>query len=337
MQVRAGLDVHADRVGAGARRSRRRSARARRSSGARRAAAWSRRFTASTTSGPDRDVRHEVAVHHVDVDPVGAGALDRRDLVGEAAEVGRQDRRRDHDACRRAHELRSSRAAKKPSVSWRCGQQRSTPSVADERSQRRQGSVASAARRSSGASRGSRSPRRRSPRDGACRYCRRAFRPASSVARRRRGSRAARAASCAIASGRTRQRASGLRRRAPSPEQGASTRMRSKGAASSPSISRRARVGAQHARCCRDRVARVARDESEPALVAVERDHLARRRRRARRSRWPWRRARRRRRARARPAAGRAARRRAATPRPARSCDLPGRRDRGRDRRGGRA
>src|SRR6266446_1239841 len=41
------------------------------------------------------DVRHEAAVHHVDVDLVGAGRLHARDLLGEDAEVGGQDRGRD--------------------------------------------------------------------------------------------------------------------------------------------------------------------------------------------------------------------------------------------------
>ena len=52
VQVRARLDVHADRCAPRPSRSRRRSAPARRSSGARRAAAWSRLRTASTTTGP---------------------------------------------------------------------------------------------------------------------------------------------------------------------------------------------------------------------------------------------------------------------------------------------
>src|SRR5205814_386537 len=37
-------------------------------------------------------VRDEVAVHHVDVQPVGAGPLDGRHLLAEPGEVGRQDR-----------------------------------------------------------------------------------------------------------------------------------------------------------------------------------------------------------------------------------------------------
>ena len=42
----------------------------------------------------DREVRHEVAVHHVDVQQVGLRA-DPVDLGGELGEVGRQDRRCD--------------------------------------------------------------------------------------------------------------------------------------------------------------------------------------------------------------------------------------------------
>ena len=42
----------------------------------------------------DREVGHEVAVHHVDVEQVGLGG-DALDLVAEPREVGREDRRRD--------------------------------------------------------------------------------------------------------------------------------------------------------------------------------------------------------------------------------------------------
>ena len=41
--------------------------------------------------GSDRDVGHEMAVHHVDVDPVGAGRVDRPHLLAEPGEVGGQD------------------------------------------------------------------------------------------------------------------------------------------------------------------------------------------------------------------------------------------------------
>ncbi len=43
------------------------------------------------------DVGHEAAVHHVDVDLVGAGRLHPGDLLGEDSEVGGEDRRRDLD------------------------------------------------------------------------------------------------------------------------------------------------------------------------------------------------------------------------------------------------
>ena len=43
---------------------------------------------------PDGQVRHEVVVHHVDVQPV-RGVLDGADFFGEAGEIGGQDARRD--------------------------------------------------------------------------------------------------------------------------------------------------------------------------------------------------------------------------------------------------
>jgi hypothetical protein len=46
---------------------------------------------------PDGDVRNEPAIHHVDVDPVGAGGFDGLDLAREVAEVGGEDRRRDFE------------------------------------------------------------------------------------------------------------------------------------------------------------------------------------------------------------------------------------------------
>ena len=45
----------------------------------------------------DRDVRHEAAVHHVDMDPVGSRRIDGANLLGEPPEIRRQDRRRDND------------------------------------------------------------------------------------------------------------------------------------------------------------------------------------------------------------------------------------------------
>ena len=45
----------------------------------------------------DREVGNEPPIHHIDMDPVGAGAVDRAHLVGQAPEIGRQDRRGDDD------------------------------------------------------------------------------------------------------------------------------------------------------------------------------------------------------------------------------------------------
>ena len=38
--------------------------------------------------GADRNVRHEMSVHHVDMDPVGAGGIDGAHLLAELGEVG---------------------------------------------------------------------------------------------------------------------------------------------------------------------------------------------------------------------------------------------------------
>src|SRR5206468_3699174 len=40
---------------------------------------------------------HEMPVHHIDVNPVSAGADDRPYLVSKAGEIGREDRRRDQN------------------------------------------------------------------------------------------------------------------------------------------------------------------------------------------------------------------------------------------------
>ena len=45
--------------------------------------------------GTDADVGHEMAVHDVDMDPVGAGRIDGAHLLAELGEIGGQDRRRD--------------------------------------------------------------------------------------------------------------------------------------------------------------------------------------------------------------------------------------------------
>ena len=57
-------------------------------------------FDGSNDRRPDRDVRHEMTVHHVDVNQVGAASLGCRDRVAEGGEVGGEDRRRDEDAHR---------------------------------------------------------------------------------------------------------------------------------------------------------------------------------------------------------------------------------------------
>ena len=41
---------------------------------------------------PDRNVGDEMAVHHVDMDPVGAGLIDGADLVAELGKIGGKDR-----------------------------------------------------------------------------------------------------------------------------------------------------------------------------------------------------------------------------------------------------
>jgi len=52
--------------------------------------------------GSHREVRDEVAVHHVDVEQVCPGRLGRADLITEAVESRAQDRRRDLDGHPRA-------------------------------------------------------------------------------------------------------------------------------------------------------------------------------------------------------------------------------------------
>jgi hypothetical protein len=45
---------------------------------------------------PDREVRHEMGIHHVDVQPVGAFHDGR--LVGQPGEISGQNRRRDQQS-----------------------------------------------------------------------------------------------------------------------------------------------------------------------------------------------------------------------------------------------
>jgi hypothetical protein len=62
-------------------------------------------------SGPERDVRHEAPVHHVDVDHRGAATLGPLDLLPEPAQVAGQDRRgEDHDGGLLTSRLSAARA-----------------------------------------------------------------------------------------------------------------------------------------------------------------------------------------------------------------------------------
>ena len=76
------------------------SAPAARSSGGHRAEAASPCFKRLDDGRADRQVRHEVAIHDVHVNEVGASLLGRRESVGEAGEVRGKDRGRDPDAHR---------------------------------------------------------------------------------------------------------------------------------------------------------------------------------------------------------------------------------------------
>jgi hypothetical protein len=91
MEVAAGLGVHGDHVGAGAREV-----------GdvalglldheVTVEGAGSERAQRLDDERADGDVGDEAAVHDVDVDPVGAGAVEGADLGAEAGEVGAEDR-----------------------------------------------------------------------------------------------------------------------------------------------------------------------------------------------------------------------------------------------------
>ena len=82
-EMRAGLGMHGDDVGTRPwRRPRDRDRRAR-SSDARRAASWCAARIAFDHVRADGDVGHEMPVHHVDMDPVGAGGIDGADLLAE--------------------------------------------------------------------------------------------------------------------------------------------------------------------------------------------------------------------------------------------------------------
>jgi hypothetical protein len=47
--------------------------------------------------GTDGNIGHEVPVHHVDMDPVGAGGVERTHFLAELGEVGGQNRRGDDE------------------------------------------------------------------------------------------------------------------------------------------------------------------------------------------------------------------------------------------------
>ena len=50
---------------------------------------------------PVGNVRHEMPVHHVEMDPVGAGLIDRADFLAQFGEIGGQDRGCDDEGTRR--------------------------------------------------------------------------------------------------------------------------------------------------------------------------------------------------------------------------------------------
>ena len=49
---------------------------------------------------PEADVRDEVAVHDIEVQPIGSGALDRRNFLAETREIRSQQARRYSDSPR---------------------------------------------------------------------------------------------------------------------------------------------------------------------------------------------------------------------------------------------
>ena len=53
--------------------------------------------------GADGDVGHEMAIHHVNMNPVGAMCLDRLYLAAKVGEIGGQDRRGDFDGAIESH------------------------------------------------------------------------------------------------------------------------------------------------------------------------------------------------------------------------------------------
>ena len=61
--------------------------------------------SAFTTAGPMVRFGHEMAVHHVDMDPVGARRVDGADLLAEPGEIGREDGGGDTDRLLHARTL----------------------------------------------------------------------------------------------------------------------------------------------------------------------------------------------------------------------------------------
>ena len=49
---------------------------------------------------PEGDVGHEMPVHHIEMNPVGAGLRHRARLLAQPREIGRENRGRDDDAIR---------------------------------------------------------------------------------------------------------------------------------------------------------------------------------------------------------------------------------------------
>ena len=176
---------------------------------------------------PDREVRHVVAVHAVDVQQVGLGR-DARDVGREVREVGGEDRgrnlhRRGYDGVRLARRAFEARATNMPSVRASDGSRIAPrPVRPPRRAGRRERDEARAARR--------RGPRVDAERLVARERADRVHEPAAGPHRVPRPPRAARAAArrgrrrrC----GSTRQRASGRRRSTPRPLHGASSSTRS--------------------------------------------------------------------------------------------------------------
>ena len=167
-----------------------RNGRPARSSDGRRTA-W--RCAAEAPSPPpaDRQVGHEMPVHDVDMDPVGARLVDRAHFLAELGEVGGQDRGGDEGAAWSRlsgfNRARTRRAMKKPSsppcASSRPGRMRTRPlaSAARNRAGRRAVSSGNRALR-----RGRRRSPPRPPPARANRPSKRAFRRASAIARRDR-------------------------------------------------------------------------------------------------------------------------------------------------------